>query len=123
MAPELLPVLLRASRAPERLGKLLKRATDEDIAIAAGHVPNGDGHPKLRLSARERDVYELVAQGLTNLQIAQLLFISEGTVKVHVHHIYDKLGVRSRTALAVQAALERSGQATSAIDGGDTVPS
>jgi len=122
-APELLPVLLRASRAPERLGKLLKRATDEDIAIAAGHVPNGDGHPKLRLSAREREVYELVAQGLTNLQIAQLLFISEGTVKVHVHHIYDKLGVRSRTALAVQAALERSGQATSAIEGGDIVPS
>jgi len=115
-APELLPVLLRASRERERLGKLLKRATDEDAAIAAGHVPNEDGNPKLRLSVREREVYELVTQGLTNLQIGQRLFISEGTVKVHVHHIYDKLGVRSRTALAVQAALERSGQATSAID-------
>ena len=122
-APELLPVLLRASRAPERLGKLLKRATDEDIAIAAGHVPNVECHPRLRLSAREREVYELVTQGLTNLQIARLLFISEGTVKVHVHHIYDKLGVRSRTALAVQAALERSGQATSAIEAGDIATS
>ena len=40
-------------------------------------------------------------------------------MKVHVHHIYDKIGVRSRTALAVQAALERSDQATSAIDGED----
>lgn len=43
-------------------------------------------------------------------QIAELLFISESTVKVHVHHIYDKLGVRSRTALAVQAMLERADQ-------------
>ena len=68
---------------------------------------------------REREVYDLLGQGLTNLQIAQLLFISEGTVKVHVHHIYDKLGIRSRTALAVQAALERSDQATSAMDDGD----
>ncbi len=66
--------------------------------------------------AREREVYELLGQGLTNLQIADLLFISEATVKVHVHHIYDKLGVRSRTALAVQAALERADQATSAIE-------
>ena len=72
--------------------------------------------PKSRLSSREREVYELLGQGLTNLQIAQLLFISEATVKVHVHHIYDKLGIRSRTALAVQAALERVDQATSAIE-------
>jgi len=115
--PELLPVLLRASHAPERLVQLLKRAKDDDLAAAAGHVLNDDGHPEARLSAREREVYELLAQGLTNLQIARLLFITEGTVKVHVHHIFDKLGVRSRTALAVQSALERASQATSAIEG------
>ena len=56
-----------------------------------------------------------MTQGLTNREIARLLFIEESTVKVHVHHIYDKLGVRSRMALTVQAKLERSGQATSAI--------
>jgi len=38
-------------------------------------------------------------------------------VKLHVHHIYDKLGIRSRTAVAVQAALDRADQATSAIEG------
>lgn len=113
--PELLPILLRASLEPDRLGRLLRQARDEDLVHAAGHVlPDDD--PKTRLSGRERDVYELLGHGLTNLQIADLLFISESTVKVHVHHIFDKVGVRSRTALAVQAALERSNQATSAID-------
>ena len=60
-------------------------------------------------------MYELLAGGLTNREIAKLLFIEESTVKVHAHHIYDKLGLRSRTALAVQAILERADQATSAI--------
>jgi len=115
--PDLLPVLLRASRDPERLGGLLKQAGDEHLAVAAGHRLTDNDHPKARLSPREYEVYQLVGQGLTNIQIAQLLFISEATVKLHVHHIYDKLGIRSRTAVAVQAALDRADQATSAIEG------
>ncbi len=120
--PELLPILLRASPEPERLGRLLRKAQDQDLARAAGHaLPDDD--PTARLTLRERDVYELLGQGLTNLRIAELLFISEGTVKVHVHHIYDKLGIRSRMALVVRAALERSTQATSAIEGEDSTGS
>jgi DNA-binding NarL/FixJ family response regulator len=57
-----------------------------------------------RLSNRERDVFELIAQGRTNREIAKTLFISESTTKVHVHHILEKLGVRSRTE-AVRAYL------------------
>jgi len=120
--PELLPIMLRASAEPERLGQLLRDARDEDLAVVAGHA-RSDDDPRARLSSRERDVHGLLGQGLTNFQIAELLFISETTVKVHVHHIYDKLGVRSRTALIVQAALERSDQATSAIEGEDSVGS
>ena len=48
------------------------------------------------LTERERDVLHHIAQGLTNPQIAETLFIAEGTVKNHVSHIYDKLGVRTR---------------------------
>ena len=120
--PEVLPILLRATTEPERLGRLLRAARDEDLADAAGHSLRDDD-PKARLTPRERDVYELLGQGLTNLQIADLLFISERTVKVHVHHIYDKIGIRSRTAVAVQVALERSIQATSAIEGEDSTAS
>jgi DNA-binding CsgD family transcriptional regulator len=52
-------------------------------------------------------VLALVAQGLTNRQISGRLFISPATVRTHLEHIYDKLGVRSRAG-AVSAAF-RSG--------------
>jgi DNA-binding CsgD family transcriptional regulator len=53
-----------------------------------------------RLSNRENEVYELIAQGRSNKQIAETLFISESTTKVHVRHIFEKLGVRSRAEVA-----------------------
>jgi LuxR family maltose regulon positive regulatory protein len=55
------------------------------------------------LTARELEVHRLLAAGLTNRQIAEALFVSEKTVKVHVRHIYDKLGVRSRMHVALQS--------------------
>ncbi|MFE1575094.1 response regulator [Streptomyces fradiae] len=58
------------------------------------------------LSAREREVLELVARGTSNRGIARELFISEATVKTHLTHLYAKLAVRDRAA-AVAAAYER----------------
>ena len=55
------------------------------------------------LTERELDVLALVAQGMTNRQISSRLFISPATVRTHLEHIYDKLGVRSRAG-AVSAA-------------------
>ena len=109
-------MLLRSSSDRERLLGLIARARDEDLARAAGYPVHHEDDPRARLSRREREVYELLCQSFTNRQIAELLFISESTVKVHVHHIYDKLGTRSRTALTVQAMLERQDHATSAIE-------
>ncbi|MGW1453236.1 helix-turn-helix transcriptional regulator, partial [Micromonospora sp. NPDC002411] len=55
------------------------------------------------LTAREREVLALVAEGLTNKEIGQRLFISERTIGVHVSHIFDKLQVRTRVqASAIQ---------------------
>ena len=112
--PELLAVLLRVGER-DRLRDLLRRVGDTDLATAMGHSI-ADDDPRSRLSPREREVFELLREGLTNRQIAKVLFIEESTVKVHAHHIYDKLGTRSRTALAVQAVLERANQATSATE-------
>lgn len=59
------------------------------------------------LTPTELQVVELVAQGLTNPQVAERMFISRGTVKIHLAHIFQKLDVRSRselTALAVRRA-------------------
>jgi DNA-binding NarL/FixJ family response regulator len=58
------------------------------------------------LTKREREVYELLLQGLSNREIGETLFISETTAKVHVRHILAKLGVRTRTEAAL---LGRSG--------------
>ncbi|GGL29075.1 response regulator [Planomonospora parontospora] len=58
------------------------------------------------LSAREREVLRLIAEGGTNREIAVRLFISEATVKSHVLHIYTKLGVNDRAA-AVAVAFRR----------------
>ncbi len=58
------------------------------------------------LSSREIDVLRAVARGASNREVADVLFISEATVKTHLIHIFQKLGVADRTA-AVTVALER----------------
>lgn len=55
------------------------------------------------LSAREREIVALVAQGYKNKEMAEKMFISEQTVKNHLHNIFDKLGVSDRLELALYA--------------------
>jgi two-component system nitrate/nitrite response regulator NarL len=55
------------------------------------------------LSDRQREVTLLVAEGLSNKEIARRLEITDGTVKVHLHCIYEKLGISNRTMLATLA--------------------
>ncbi len=55
------------------------------------------------LTPREIDIVRMVAGGLRNREIAEALFITEGTVKVHLHTIFEKLGVSSRMRLAAYA--------------------
>lgn len=59
--------------------------------------------PSISLSVRELEVLTLVADGRSNAEVATALFVGETTVKTHLVHIFDKLGVGSRTA-AVNAA-------------------
>ena len=55
------------------------------------------------LSPREREVLELMAQGLRNREIAERLFLSEATIKTHVRHLLDKLRLRNRAEAAAFA--------------------
>lgn len=58
-----------------------------------------DGSPFDKLTAREQEVVQLAADNLRNQEIAKQLGISEGTVKVHLHNVYEKLGLASRIDL------------------------
>ena len=52
----------------------------------------------IELTARERAVLSLVAEGKTNAEVAELLWIMPGTVRKHLENVFAKLGVRTRTA-------------------------
>jgi DNA-binding NarL/FixJ family response regulator len=95
--PELLTCLLQDKRAHEDVSHVLALSGDEPINGLSGT------HSVLGLSPREKEVLALLGHGLTNAQIAGQLFIGLSTVKVHVRHIFEKLGVKSRTAAALRA--------------------
>jgi DNA-binding NarL/FixJ family response regulator len=109
-------------------GFLLKRAPAADLVagirvVAAGEAllapsvtrrllehfasqpaPRNQDVARLKtLTEREREVFELIAQGLSNAEIADGLVLTEGTVKTHVKHIFDKLEVRDRTQAVILA--------------------
>jgi DNA-binding NarL/FixJ family response regulator len=69
----------------------------------AAPAPSAAAPALAQLTEREREVLTLVAQGCTNGEIAQRLFIGEGTVKTHINHLFTKLDLRDRAAAIVFA--------------------
>ena len=83
-----------------------RRWFDQEVlqrAMEAAQSPEAVRDPLNGLSARERAIVALVQRGLRNKEVAAELGLTEGTVKVHLHKIFEKLGVRSRTELILLA--------------------
>jgi len=81
-------------------------AVVRQLASTEDHSPaprNGRVRERSPLSQREREIVALVSQGFKNKEMAQKMFISEQTVKNHLHNIFDKLGVSDRLELALYA--------------------
>ena len=82
-------------------------ASPKDFPAAHGPVSgsaNGKApRERAQLSQREREIIVLIAQGYKNKEIAEKMFITEQTVKNHLHNVFDKLGVSDRLELALYA--------------------
>uniref|UniRef100_UPI0039BFD976 response regulator n=1 Tax=Lentzea alba TaxID=2714351 RepID=UPI0039BFD976 len=94
---------------PEELFRALRTAMTGEVALSpavASRMARRVRAPQIALSAREIEILELIAAGRSNRDIGRMLFISEATVKTHVKHVFNKLGVDCRTA-AVRTAVDR----------------
>ena len=78
-------------------------AADEPPPPSLPVASAGRERERSPLSQREREIVALVAQGFKNKEMAEKMFISEQTVKNHLHNIFDKLGVSDRLELALYA--------------------
>ncbi len=111
--------VVRAMRLGARGVVLKQSATDLGEIWLDNHMTaevmkafskSSDGGPRREkplLSDREKEIVQLVAQGYRNKEIGEKLFISEQTVKNHLHNIFDKLGVSDRLELALYAIHHR----------------
>jgi DNA-binding NarL/FixJ family response regulator len=100
---------------------LLSPAVTKRVIKQFTHIPRPTPLPELdKLTAREREILRLIAEGLSNAEIGERLYISETTVKTHVTHVLQKLNLRGRVqavVLAYQSGLiehDATAEATSA---------
>jgi two-component system, NarL family, response regulator LiaR len=94
---------LRITRPPapsQSVGTLARASSTSPFVRDAAQVQ------ALGVTRRELEILELIAQGLSNREIAEKLFVSENTVKTHSSRVFDKLGAKRRTQ-AVQLGKER----------------
>jgi len=105
-------IVLKES-SPEALLECVRRVhrgeewiEQEVLSGAVGHVVRGETAIRevaRNLTPRETEIVRMVVQGLRNKAVAERLSISEGTVKIHLHHIYEKLSVDGRLELVLWA--------------------
>jgi len=104
--PDLARLGATQSEARGELTRIFANSHDIDLGRAAGLEMPRELRRKEGLTPRELEVYELMAQGRSNRSIAETLFISPSTTKLHVRHIFEKLGVHSRAeAIAVASSV------------------
>jgi two-component system nitrate/nitrite response regulator NarL len=98
VAPEDLVQSLRQIREGQRLLPLL--SSEPTISRGQGVITE---NPLTTLTDRERQIMRLVSEGLSNKEIGRRLNIADGTIKVHLHNIFQKLEISNRTVLAALA--------------------
>jgi two-component system nitrate/nitrite response regulator NarL len=103
-------VLVQALRLVARGQKLFPFSTDVATPREQTAVPEKS---LSGLTDRERQIMRLVAEGLSNKEIGRRLNIADGTIKVHLHHIFQKLEISNRTVLAALAISQDANESQS----------
>lgn len=101
-----MPQLIEGIRVVARGDALLDPAVTRrfiEQMVQSPAAPAPVTFPDDELTTRERDIWLLVARGLSNAEIAEELVVSSGTVKTHVHHLLAKLDLRDRAQLVIAA--------------------
>ena len=96
-SPALAGCLAAQDHLRPALERLYRLSSDRALARKAGFRSPSIGDPTQLMTPREAEVLELMAQGFRNREIAAAFVISEATVKIHVRHVLEKLGVKTRT--------------------------
>lgn len=104
--------LAESSAWRRSLESLYAATNDLGLARRAGFRTRATRAPAEILTPREFEILGLIAQGLRNNEIAEALFISPSTIKVHIRHIFEKLGARSRAEAVVRLELFSSSGAS-----------
>lgn len=99
--------VLRQVAGGQQLRSSDRRALEEQHATVEKVAPT--------LTDRERQIMRLVSEGLSNKEIGRRLNLTDGTIKVHLHHIFEKLDVTNRTALAA-FAMSQDDHSSSSVD-------
>ena len=104
-AAEIREALERVTSGQPVIDPAVQQHLLDAITAAPGTGPSGEPAPKYPdgLTAREAEVLCLIAQGLSNAEIAGRLMVSETTVKSHVNHLFAKIGVRARAQAVTYA--------------------
>lgn len=97
-----------SSRLQDQIGidsrvspRLVSTAVESGASEMASGTTSSTAKIDTILTPRQRDVFELIVQGMSNKEIARTLELAEGTVKIHIKALFAKLGVRRRAAVAV----------------------
>jgi DNA-binding NarL/FixJ family response regulator len=77
--------------------EVIVREVPVEVRVGGPFVMDEARVRELQLTARELEILELIAEGLSNKEIAERVFVSENTVKTHASRVFDKLGARRRT--------------------------
>ncbi|MEU7867824.1 response regulator transcription factor [Dactylosporangium sp. NPDC049140] len=104
LAPDLLSAIRVVARGDAVVApSVTRRLLERHVGRADAAVPSPPAPPPDALTDREREVLGLIARGLSNVEIAAVLHLSEGTVKTHVSRVLTKLALRDRVQAVVYA--------------------